>query len=108
MRYAHGVGYVKKSRKQYIAKYVIHAQAPISPNMKYEYSIFILFLLLGFCLSPKLLSPLSFFCYKFFGPPAFWSPQMSLVLIPCQPRYSISRTGPAHGVINVDWSNELE
>ena len=29
----------------------------------------------------------------FFDPPAFWSPQMPLVLLACQPRYSISRTG---------------
>ena len=30
---------------------------------------------------------------KFFGLPAFWSSQMFLVLLPWQPRYSISTTG---------------
>ena len=39
--------------------------------IQYECSIFVLFLLLEFCLSPKLFGPLSFLCYYFFWSSSF-------------------------------------
>ena len=43
--------------------------------IEYEYSIFVLFLLLEFCLSPKLFGSLNFLCYQ-----VFWSSSFLVLL----------------------------